>query len=128
MEVHDAFTGALRAFAPHVPPAEPPIDLRSALAECERWLDGVRQCRDRDRFEKRWNTLQDEAAWLAHIARKALAPPSPSERAEVEPEPLKVGRAGDITGTLPCGHQAKQLDVYEGRPYCPACWNAEPIV
>jgi len=58
--------------APFAPPDEP-CSVRSVLIECERWLDGVRQERDRDRFEKRWNDLQDDAAWLAHIARKVLA-------------------------------------------------------
>lgn len=43
------------------------------LRECERWLDGVRQERRRERFEREWNTLQDEAAALAHFARKDLA-------------------------------------------------------
>jgi hypothetical protein len=100
-------------------PKAEPSDVRSALIECERWLDGVRQSRDRDRFEKRWNTLQDEAAWLAHIARKVLA---------AQPGPLSVDRTGNITGTLPCGHPAKQLDIFEGSPYCPACWNSEPEV
>ena len=38
--------------------------LLEALRKCEAWLDELRQSRDRERFEKLWQTLQDEAAEL----------------------------------------------------------------
>ena len=46
--------------------------LRSILPAVEAWLDGVRNERDRTRFEQRWNTLQDEAAELRVLVLRAL--------------------------------------------------------
>jgi len=48
--------------------------LEKALREIESWLDGVRNETDRNRFERRWNDLQDEAAWWRVQALSALAP------------------------------------------------------
>ena len=38
----------------------------------EAWLNGVRNERDRTRFEQRWNTLQDEAAELRVMIHEVL--------------------------------------------------------
>ena len=43
-----------------------------ALRAIAAWLDGVRNERDRARFEQRWNDLQDEAAELRVSALDAL--------------------------------------------------------
>ena len=47
--------------------------LAKTLKIIEAWLDGVRNERDRTRFEQRWNTLQDEAAELRVLILRALA-------------------------------------------------------
>ena len=49
------------------------IQLISVLTKVESWLDGVRNERDRTRFEQRWNDLQDEAAELRVLILRVLA-------------------------------------------------------
>lgn len=45
---------------------------------------------------------------------------------------LRVARGGDISGTLPCGHDAKRMEITrheetgELHTYCAGCWNEEP--
>lgn len=51
--------------------------------------------------------------------------------AELERAPgVTIGHGGTLSGTLPCGHDAKWLDVEERGtlrvPYCTRCWNAPP--
>lgn len=60
-------------------PGPLPYDVRGMLAQCESFLDGLRRERDRTRFERRWNDIQDDAATLAHYARAALSAPPPPE-------------------------------------------------
>jgi len=38
---------------------------------------------------------------------------------------IVVHRGGAITGTLPCGHPAHEIDTAERLAYCPRCWNRE---
>jgi hypothetical protein len=38
---------------------------------------------------------------------------------------LRVSKAGNLHGALPCGHPTLSIDVDGGRPYCTECWNRE---
>ena len=49
------------------------VCLISTLTKIEAWLNGVRNERDRTRFEQRWNTLQDEAAELRVMIHEVLS-------------------------------------------------------
>lgn len=64
----------------------PVTDKLAVLREIEQWLDGIRTETDRARFERRWNTLQDEAAWHRYQLSLVLEEIRPLIEAAKEPE------------------------------------------